>query len=733
MKEYSSESGTVLPDVAPIPVQLDAEFAHVPLKAVVSSLTNQRKRFDEAKLADLAESIKTVGVQQPVLMRPLPGSRVADTDRGVKYELVFGERRLRASVIAGVATIPARIRMLTDTQVLEIQIIENLQREDLTYMEEAEGYKALMDAAGLNADQVGEKIGKSRNYVYSRLKLLDLCAKARESLRDGTIDFSRALLVARIPDEKLQVKAMKEIAEGVGYYDKEPMTYKKAEAHVQQNYMLKLSDAKFKIAQVDLVQGVGSCKTCPKRTGANPDLFSDVKSADVCTDPPCFHKKEQAHAESIVKAAKDKGQTVIAGKEAAELATSGYQNKFKGYKRLDSADDSPTNQPLRKIIGKQMQAEGIAPVMIENPRDKNALVAALPNEVVLRLLKTVQGQAAAAKEVTKEVQELVDDKRLKAEAKAKAGYEQDWRNQLVASAWEALRDRKVAVDFTVDVHRYLALRTAKNLSIDDSAAICKLLDLGKVATQAALIDYAKTCPRPDRLHLLMIMQHESSASDWGYGGRIANEGMHLVAGIAFPNTLAQLTKAIKSESMARFFPKVKAEKANVATAPAARPKEGAGGSKGKGSASKAPPARVAKLSAEEATQGIADALQGIEGTASAKAVAPSAEPAGAGKPALMYRGPNGETWGGRGQKPTWVKAYLEKGGELQDIEGTATDPLYARALALIIREGKANKRLLKAELGIGQTKALELLDQLEAAGKVSACDERGARKVLVAA
>lgn len=102
------------------------EFATIELTLIASSLTNPRKHFNPAKLAELAESIKTSGVHQPILVRPLPGSRVADTDRKVEFELVCGERRLRASQQAGVHAIPAMIRGLTDEQVLEIQIVENL-------------------------------------------------------------------------------------------------------------------------------------------------------------------------------------------------------------------------------------------------------------------------------------------------------------------------------------------------------------------------------------------------------------------------------------------------------------------------------------------------------------------------------------------------------------------------------------------------------------------------------
>ncbi len=660
------------------------EFANIALAIIEPSLTNPRKNFNAAKLAELAESIKATGIHQPVLVRPLPGSRVADTPRGVQYELVCGERRYRASEMAGVATIPAMVRALTDDQVMEIQLVENLQRDDLTDLEEAEGYDALMQHAGLNADQVAAKIGKSRSYVFGRLKLLDLCPDARSSLREGAIDFSRALLVARIPDTKLQIKAMKEIVHGHYGGAPEPMTYRVAAQHVQQNYMLNLSGAKFKIKDASLVAAAGACNVCPKRTGHDPDLFSDVKGADVCIDPACFHKKEDAHAAALVATAKEKGQTVIAGKEAKELAISGYAGtKFKGYKRLDSAEDSPTGAPLRKIIGEQMKAEGIKPVMIANPNQKGAMEECLPNEVALRLLKTVEGQAAAAKAVTQEVKDLVKDKKAKADAKAKAQFEREWRATLVADAWTTIRDDADVKPFTVDVHRFLAVRAARNLSTDHAARICELLNLGKVSPTSAVADYARETPAPDILHLLIIMQQDSETDTHTYGGRIPNEGLLLVAGNVFGEQLQDVIKEIKTEALERVMPKV-AKKAPAATTPAARPKEGPGGTGEK-------PKGKLKLSAQEATQGIACALQGIEGAASAPvgAVAQPAEP----------------------------------------VDGIDAGQ-YTTAVNMVVVQQMASISRLQRLLGIGYNAAARLLDRMETDGIVSAMQADGSRKVL---
>ena len=590
----------------------------VDVALIEESTTNPRKHFDQAKLRELADSIKATGVHQPILLRPLPGHRVPDTwgfrRQGAPlpaYELVAGARRLRACRLAKVAEVPAMIRELTDEQALEIQVIENLQREDVTALEEAEGYEALMQHGHASADQVAAKIGKSRAYVYARLKLLDLCQQAREALREGKIDFSRGLLIARIPDEGLQIKALA-CCTRTDWQGDAP-GYRECATHVQSEYMLRLDKARFSITDASLVPAAGSCAECPKRTGANPDLFKDVDSADVCTDPQCYRGKEDAHTALMVAEAQAKGQTVIAGPEAAELAYDAYTHKLKGYKRLDSAEDSPTDQPLRKIIGKQMEADGIKPTLIENPRKRGELVAALPNEVALRLLKTVEGQAKASKAVAAEVKELVKTKEAKALEKARAKYEQAWRDRLLDLAWAEI-DGDMPSDFSPGVHRYVVQREINSLSQEDATALADILNLGKVGAHNALREYAKSTTALG-LHLLIIMQRDSHAYHYYSHNRPENEGLMLVAGEVFGDRLAEIVAQCKAHAEAEHLPKpVKTAAQEGASTP--RPAAQASPARGKGKAPK-PPAAQARATAprttkEEAAAQIAAALAEVE-------------------------------------------------------------------------------------------------------------------------
>lgn len=604
---------------------------HVAITSIARSLTNPRKHFDPAKLQELADSIAASGVHQPILLRPLPHHRLEDTHREARalkqpapeYELVAGERRWRACQLAKVAQIPAMIRPMTDEQALEAQVIENLQREDVTELEEAEGYESLMKHSKLNADQVGAKIGKSRGYVYGRLKLLDLCQQAREALREGKIDFSKALLVARIPNEQLQIKAIDFMTDDD--WRGELPSYRACAQHVQREFMLRLDTARFKIADASLVPAAGSCMDCKKRTGAEPELFSDIDSADVCTDPKCFHEKSDAQTALLVRDAQDKGQNVITGAEAAELASDHWGNtKLKGYRRLDSTEDSPTDVPLRKIIGAQMEAEGIQPTKVEHPRKKGELIDVLPNETVLRLLKIVDGQAQASKEVAKEVRAFADDKKAKAKAKAEAKFERAWRDGLIDRTWTAIT-RNMGGLFTTELHRYLVLRTVRSLSSDDALAIADVLGLDRVGAHSALIQHAKDTLVPDQLHMLCIMQTDSRVNDYSYNDRIANEGLMLVSGAVLKDQLQTVIKEVKAAAADEHLPKPEpvksaAPKADIPQHPAAR--AGRDGGQGKAQKGKKPAAQASekpKTSAAHASAQIAEALQELEGSGAAAA------------------------------------------------------------------------------------------------------------------
>ena len=174
----------------------------LPLEEIVPNKEQPRKTFDETALEELAESIRQHGVLQPLLVRPLPGGG---------YQLVAGERRYRASRIAGLREVPVVIRELSDVETMEIAIIENLQREDLNPIEEAEGLQALIDRCGFTQDQVAASVGKSRPAIANSLRLLKLPPVVREMTKRGAISAGHARALLGLPNEALIYAAAEQI------------------------------------------------------------------------------------------------------------------------------------------------------------------------------------------------------------------------------------------------------------------------------------------------------------------------------------------------------------------------------------------------------------------------------------------------------------------------------------------------------------------------------------------
>lgn len=172
-----------------------AGVSDIPLDQIRSNPAQPRRSFDEVELAELAESIRVRGVLQAILVRPDPSG-------GPGYQIIAGERRWRAAKMAGLRAIPAVVRDIDELELLEIGIIENVQRADLNPIEEAEAYGALMKRFGRTQESLAESVGKSRAHVTNTLRLLKLSEKAREHVRNGRLSagHARAALGAEDPD-----------------------------------------------------------------------------------------------------------------------------------------------------------------------------------------------------------------------------------------------------------------------------------------------------------------------------------------------------------------------------------------------------------------------------------------------------------------------------------------------------------------------------------------------------
>ena len=176
--------------------------AEIDINLIETNPFQPRMEFDETALRELAQSIKEQGVIQPVTVRKLGYN---------KYQLISGERRLRASKMAGLTEIPAFIRVANDEQMLELALIENIHRENLNAIEVAISYQRLIDECSLTQEEVSEKVGKSRSAVANFLRLLKLPAEVQIAIRDGHISMGHARALININDKEEQLKLLQQI------------------------------------------------------------------------------------------------------------------------------------------------------------------------------------------------------------------------------------------------------------------------------------------------------------------------------------------------------------------------------------------------------------------------------------------------------------------------------------------------------------------------------------------
>lgn len=350
-----------------------AQYREIPLADLRESGTNPRKHFDAKALGELADSIRSKGILEPILVRPGHLNGAAPDRDGYSpadaggYEIVAGHRRFRAALLAKLETAPCLVRQYSNVEALEIQVVENGQRVDVPAIEEAEGYKLLMKAAEYDVETLAAKVGKSASYVYQRLKLCALIGAAKELLAAGHLTAGHAILIARLQPRD-QVRAL---CYSFNYYDeKNPQATLDSmmkdfggdaqadmRAHgvrslaewIEMEVHCDLSESKFDKNDEQLVPEAGSCLACPKRTINSPDRFE--REEDRCTDPACFKSKCEAFVAAKVEQVAEKldeGEKVLrvssdysrAGKGV--LTAQSYEVVKKGDKGAQPAVDIDT-------------------------------------------------------------------------------------------------------------------------------------------------------------------------------------------------------------------------------------------------------------------------------------------------------------------------------------------------------------------------------------------------------
>lgn len=259
---------------------MENKFVFLDITSIGVNPMNPRKSFDPRALGELSDSIKVVGVLQPITVRSKP---VEEQEHGEKYQLVCGERRWRAAAMAGLKEIPAIIRELTDDEAVDVAITENLQRKDVSPLEEADAFKYLLDKGQSIADLCG-RFGKSEFYVRGRLKLLTMSDDFRELLDAGKISISQAMEIVKF-DEEVQRKMYEQHFAQQDWNTWHDLNAKALYQRTVQSYTKILDRYKF---------DKGECDTCPN-CSKNFSLFAAGDEEVTCQNDSCLQRKKREY------------------------------------------------------------------------------------------------------------------------------------------------------------------------------------------------------------------------------------------------------------------------------------------------------------------------------------------------------------------------------------------------------------------------------------------------------
>ncbi len=377
----------------------------LPVDHLQPSPFNPRQTF--VGIDELQANIVAEGrIHQPLLVRPIvpplfDAGPATEAEAVAGYQVVFGHRRLKAARAAGWTTVPCMVRAMTDAEARSAQIAENLAREDVHPIEEAEGFAALMQDAGTTADELAARVGKSRSYVYARLKLLQAAPAVRRACLDGEIDAESALLVARVGPHAVQDKALARIkAIGANLGDGGKASFRRIRAELAESFTLDFKAAIFDREDDTLLPGAGTCSACPKRTGNSP-VFEDVAQDGIgrwehtlgrggepnrCTDPDCWAAKTKAHLARGAAQLQAEGKVVITGSKA-RAAIDAHGTLKPDYVPLDKARTA-----LKKA---KAAAAEITVQHVQDPRTGKVVKAVLHADLVKAGVADPQPAAAA--------------------------------------------------------------------------------------------------------------------------------------------------------------------------------------------------------------------------------------------------------------------------------------------------------------------------------------------------
>lgn len=285
------------------------QIQYIKTNQIYASSMNPRKEFDQAGIDELAESIRQVGILQPIIARQ---------DLNLKkntfpiYEVVCGSRRLSAAVIADLKEVPVIVRELSDDEAFDLMITENLQRKDVSPIEEGLAFQKLIEKGTYDVSALSERFGKSHSYIRQRIKINDLIDEFKRLLINDVITISHAFEIS-----KLESNYQKDLYEEHFTDSRRENnwwncpTVKGLKTIIERNFTLKLSDASFNPEDKTLHEKAGSCTSCHKNTASDLSLFPDSPASGLCIDRVCYKKKTDLYFESELKKVQENPEIIL--------------------------------------------------------------------------------------------------------------------------------------------------------------------------------------------------------------------------------------------------------------------------------------------------------------------------------------------------------------------------------------------------------------------------------------
>ena len=335
---------------------MEQKITYVPATTVHPSKLNPRKSIDNDSLQELSNSIKEVGILSPIIVR--------NNESG--WEIVCGERRFKAAVMAQIDTIPVIIRDLDDDQAMDLMITENLQRQDVSPIEEAKAFQNLIELRGYTVQGLIERFAKSEKYIRHRLKLNDLIPELQEQLNKDMISIGHAYEIC-----KLEAKYQKEIFKE--YFSESERnrnwyslpSVSQIKGHIKTNYTHDLSEAAFSLKDATLDKKAGPCIVCQYNSATNTLLFPDMPAKGVCLNPPCYKQKSDIDFERKVNKILEEEPGTILGytyaygddekwikakkKEGLPICEVGYSGGLRHIDKKEYKADNPSHVKVFRV------------------------------------------------------------------------------------------------------------------------------------------------------------------------------------------------------------------------------------------------------------------------------------------------------------------------------------------------------------------------------------------------